>query len=188
MWSPAIANLSFVCFICQNFSTKPDFLFKYLYPEILLCNHIVIFKSWEFYCSHPFAGNEQSVHIVSFPCQACAFTSFLRAPDEISLDVPDEISLDVSLIENFKHFSDMNIYMDGRERDKSVLFCVFLRVNIIIIFIIIIIIIILLLLSLLLLFIIIDNNIDLPVRRHQTILPDLKSNIAQAECAGNFPD
>ena len=61
-----IANLSFVCFICQNFIPS-----KILSSNFISCNLIYnpngIFKSWEFYRSCPSAGNKQRVHIVSFP-------------------------------------------------------------------------------------------------------------------------
>ena len=61
-----IANLLFVCFICRNFIPS-----QIMSLNIISWNFIYntqgIFKSWQFYCSHPFGGNKQSVHIVSFP-------------------------------------------------------------------------------------------------------------------------
>ena len=61
----AIANSSFVCFICRNFIPS-----KILSSNIISYNVIHnangIFKSWEFYRLCPFARNKQSVHIVSF--------------------------------------------------------------------------------------------------------------------------
>ena len=63
-----ITNLSFVWIVLffENFIPS-----KILSSNIISCNFNfnakAILRSWEFYRSHPFAGNRQSVHIVSFP-------------------------------------------------------------------------------------------------------------------------
>ena len=63
-----IANLSFVCFICQNCLPR-----KILSSNIISCNFIYnvngILKSWEFHRLHPSVGKKQSIHIVSFPAR-----------------------------------------------------------------------------------------------------------------------
>ena len=49
-------------------SHQARFCLQISHPTILfIINAKGIFKLWEFYCSHSFAGNTQSVHIVSFP-------------------------------------------------------------------------------------------------------------------------
>ena len=68
-----------VYFICQNVIPS-----KILSSNIIFCifmsNANGIFKLWEFYHSHPFAGNKQSIYIVCFPAGCMhVFTSFCRA-------------------------------------------------------------------------------------------------------------
>ena len=73
------ANLSFVCFICQILY-QGRFSFQIFISWNFIYNAKGIFKSWEFYCSHPFAGNKQSVPIVSFPAgraRSCSFSVHL---------------------------------------------------------------------------------------------------------------
>ena len=65
MYLSPITNLSFVCFIFRHFIPS-----KILSSNSIPCNFIYNtngkFKLWEFYHSHPFAGNKQSALIVSF--------------------------------------------------------------------------------------------------------------------------
>ena len=62
------------------------FIFRNFIPSKILSSNVIshnfifnakaIFRSWEFYRSHPFAGNRQSVHIVNFPAgHTCSYRS-----------------------------------------------------------------------------------------------------------------
>ena len=60
-----IANISFACFICQNFIPSK------MFSNIISCNVIYyasgLLKLWESYRSRPSAGNKKSIRIVNFP-------------------------------------------------------------------------------------------------------------------------
>ena len=59
-------QLSFACFICRNFIPS-----KILSSNIISYNFIYnangMFKLWELYCSHPFAGIKHSLHMRAIP-------------------------------------------------------------------------------------------------------------------------
>ena len=67
--TPTSTYHQFIIYILylSKFQSKQDFVFKYHILHFCLYNANGIFKSWLFYCSRPFAGNKQSVHIISFP-------------------------------------------------------------------------------------------------------------------------
>ena len=84
VWTPTsnqlIANSSFVWFIRRNYIAS-QILSSKIISWNFICNAKGIFKSWECYCSRPFAGNKHARSHCQFSCQARTFTSFCRAHD-----------------------------------------------------------------------------------------------------------
>ena len=92
-----------------KFHTKQDFVFKY-HPAILFTMLINgSFKSWEFYRSHPFAENKQSIHIFSFLPGAHAHVVLRGARNNIMvfvvLEVPKQSSLITFKLQNLDTLS-----------------------------------------------------------------------------------